>query len=120
MTEPVRVAIAGPLQAELVDSIRNVDPCVVVAYEPDLLPPTRYPNDHGGVEDFRRSPADERRWWEMIEAAEVLFGIPGDSPAGLASAVRRGPAAELGAGHRRRRRRAGALGGAESRSSSSA
>lgn len=88
MADPVKVAIAGPLQAELVDSIRRVDPRVEVAYEPDLLPPTRYPNDHRGVEDFWRTPADERRWWGIIEAAEVLFGIPGDSPEGLAQAVR--------------------------------
>jgi phosphoglycerate dehydrogenase-like enzyme len=89
MTDRVSVMIASPLQAELVDSIRDVEPRAEVAYEPDLLPPMRYPNDHVGVEGFVRSSADERRWWAMIEAAEVLFGIPGDSPEGLAAAVRR-------------------------------
>jgi glyoxylate/hydroxypyruvate reductase len=94
MTDPLRVAIAGPLEAELVDSIRSVRHVgvrVEVAYEPDLLPPTRYPADHVGAEDFRRSPAAERRWWDIIEAADVLFGIPGDAPEGLAAAVRRAP-----------------------------
>jgi phosphoglycerate dehydrogenase-like enzyme len=88
MADPVRVAIAVPLEPELVEPIRAADPRVEVAYEPALLPAVRYPNDHRGVDDFRRAPEDERRWWEMIAAAEVLYGIPGDSPEGLAEAVR--------------------------------
>ncbi len=91
MTAVVRVAIVVPLESELVEPIRAVDSRVEVVYEPGLLPPTRYPNDHRGVDDFRRTPEGERRWWEMVSAAEVLFGIPGDSPEGLASAVRAGP-----------------------------
>jgi phosphoglycerate dehydrogenase-like enzyme len=91
MGDPVRVAIAVPLEPELVEPIRAADPRVEVAYAPDLLPPVRYPNDHRGVDDFARAPGDERRWWEMIAAAEVLYGIPGDSPEGLAGAVRRSP-----------------------------
>lgn len=91
MSEPVRVTIAGPLEAELVEPIRAVDPRVEVAYDPDLLPPMRYPCDHGGVEGFRRSPDDERRWREMLGVAEVLLGLPGDSPEGLAEAVRANP-----------------------------
>jgi phosphoglycerate dehydrogenase-like enzyme len=83
--------IASPLQAELIEPIRTVDPRVEVDYEPDLLPAPRYPNDHAGASDFRRTPQDERRWWETIGAAEVLFGIPGDSGDGLAEAVRVAP-----------------------------
>jgi phosphoglycerate dehydrogenase-like enzyme len=90
MSDPVTVAIAIPLEADLVEPIRAVDPRVEVAYAPDLLPPVRYRGDHRGVEDFRRTPPDERRFWEMIAGAEVLYGIPGDSPEGLACAVRRG------------------------------
>jgi phosphoglycerate dehydrogenase-like enzyme len=85
------VTIAVPLDAELVERIRAADPRVEVGYAPELLPPVRYPNDHRGVEDFRRGAEDERRWWEMIAAAEVLYGIPGDSPDGLARAVRSNP-----------------------------
>jgi hypothetical protein len=50
----VTVAIATPLEAELVASIRAVGDGVSVLYEPELLPPTRYPGDHRGVEGFRR------------------------------------------------------------------
>jgi phosphoglycerate dehydrogenase-like enzyme len=88
MADSVTVAIANPLDAELVETIRGADPRLQVAYAPALLPPLRYPNDHRGVEDFRREPEDERRWWEMIAGAEVLYGLPGDSPEGLARAVR--------------------------------
>jgi hypothetical protein len=91
MAARVRVVIAGPLQAELVEPMRAVDPRVEVEYEPDLLPAPRYPNDHAGAADFHRAPDDERRWWKMIGAAEVLFGIPGDSGDGLAEAVRVAP-----------------------------
>ncbi len=91
MTEPVRVTIAGPLEAELVESIRAVGSRVEVEYDPDLLPPPRFPGDHRGIDGFRRSPEDERRWREMLATAEVLFGIPGESPRGLADAVRANP-----------------------------
>ncbi len=90
MTDTVRVAIAVPLEPDLVELIRAADVGVEVTYQPDLLPPVRYPNDHRGVDDFEREPEGERRWWEMIAAAEVLYGIPGDSPEGLSCAVRRG------------------------------
>jgi phosphoglycerate dehydrogenase-like enzyme len=91
MADPVRVTVAVPLEPELVETIRAADRRLEVAYAPDLLPPVRYPNDHRGVEDFTRSSEDEQRWWEMIATAEVLYGIPGDSPDGLACAVRRAP-----------------------------
>jgi phosphoglycerate dehydrogenase-like enzyme len=88
MADPVTMTIANPLDAELVEAIRAADPRVRVTYTPELLPPVRYPNDHQGRDDFRRTPDDERRWWEMIAGAEVLYGLPGDSPEGLARAVR--------------------------------
>jgi hypothetical protein len=74
MVKSVTVMIAGPLQADLVEPIRAVDPRVEVAYEPDLLPLPRYPNDHGGVDDFRRTPAQARQRRQMLGVAEVLVG----------------------------------------------
>ncbi len=82
------VAIATPLQSELVAKIRDTDHRLEVHYEPDLLPPQRYTNDHQGVRSFRRQPEAERRWRTLIDGAEVLFGLPGDSPRGLAAVVR--------------------------------
>jgi phosphoglycerate dehydrogenase-like enzyme len=80
----VQVLIASPLEAELVERIRDAEPRAEVLYEPDLLPPARYRGDHLGDPAFRRDPAAEARWRELLDQAEVLFGIPGDSAAGLA------------------------------------
>lgn len=82
------VVIAVPLEPQLVEAIREVDSRLKVLYEPDLLPPVRYPNDHRGIDGFERDPESERRWQTMLYAGEVLFGIPGDSPEGLADMVR--------------------------------
>ena len=84
MTSKTTVAIAVPLEAELVERIRAVDPSVTVLYEPDLLPPERFPADHSGDPDFRRTPEQEERYWEMLNKAQVLYGFPNESPAGLA------------------------------------
>ncbi len=88
---PVDVFIASPLEAGFVERIRAGEPRAHVTYAPELLPPPRYPSDHRGDPDFRRTEADERRWQQLISAAEVLFGVPGDTPAGLAAAVRSAP-----------------------------
>ncbi|HEX6702757.1 MAG TPA: hypothetical protein VF101_18670, partial [Gaiellaceae bacterium] len=85
----VVVAIATPLQHELVAWIAQVDDRVEVLYEPDLLPPPRYPSDHRGQLGFRREEEAQARWDELLASAEVLFGLPGDSPEGLREIVRR-------------------------------
>ncbi|MDQ6798740.1 MAG: D-2-hydroxyacid dehydrogenase [Actinomycetota bacterium] len=84
----VVVAIATPLEPELVERIEKVDDRLDVLFEPDLLPPTRFPCDHRGSHTFRRTEDQERRWQAMLGRAEVLFGLPGDSGAGLAAVVR--------------------------------
>ena len=87
----MRIAIVTPVEPELVERIRTADPHSEVLYEPALLPPARYPADHRGDPDFARDPAGEARWQAMIAQADVLYGIPADTPAGLADAVRRAP-----------------------------
>ncbi len=84
MTSPITVAIAVPLEEELVERIRAVDPSVTVLYDPQLLPPERYPADHAGDPAFKRSPQQEERYWDMLNKAQVLYGIPNEGPAGLA------------------------------------
>lgn len=91
MTPKTTVAIAVPLEAELVERIRAVDPSVTVLYEPELLPPERFPADHSGDPDFRRTPEQEERYWDMLGRAQVLYGIPNESPAGLARVARSNP-----------------------------
>jgi phosphoglycerate dehydrogenase-like enzyme len=107
--ERVPVVIASPLEAELVDRVREVDDRLDVQFDPDLLPSPRYPSDHHGEESFVRSPDQDERFNDLVAGAEVLFGIPDESPARLAWAVRAAPglrfvqATSAGAGQQVRR-----------------
>jgi phosphoglycerate dehydrogenase-like enzyme len=87
----VQVMIASPLEAGLAARIQETEPRVEVLFEPDLLPPARYPADHRGDPAFRRDPDGEAHWRALLDRAEVLFGVPGDSAEGLAEAVRSAP-----------------------------
>ena len=91
MTSETIVAIAVPLEPELVDSIRAVDPSVTVLYDPELLPPERFPADHSGDPGFRRTPEQEDRYWSMLNRAQVLYGFPNEDPAGLARIAHENP-----------------------------
>lgn len=84
------VAIAVPLEAEHVEAIKAAHPAVTVLYEPDLLPPERYPADHGGDPAFQRTPDQESRYWDMLRSADVLYGFPNENAAGLAEIAARG------------------------------
>ncbi|WP_449373187.1 D-2-hydroxyacid dehydrogenase [Arthrobacter psychrolactophilus] len=84
-TNNLTVAIAVPLEAELVEAIRAAHPAVTVLYEPELLPQERFPADHAGDPAFVRTPEQEARYWEILNSADVLYGFPNESPAGLAT-----------------------------------
>lgn len=60
-------------------------------YFPELLPPERFPADHSGDPNFQRTAAQEEQYWQHIRQADVLYGIPNESPADLARAVRESP-----------------------------
>ncbi len=79
------IAIAVPLETEHVERLRAAFPAVTVLHEPDLLPPERFPADHAGDPAFRRSAAQEARYWEMLRSADVLYGFPNENAAGLAA-----------------------------------
>lgn len=75
--------VASPLEQDQVDRIGAVAPDrVEVIFEPDLLPPLRYISDHNGIEGFRRTPDQERRWAKALGRAEILFDIPPKGPDG--------------------------------------
>lgn len=85
--DPLDVVVATPLEAELAARIADT-PGVRVHYEPYLLPPPRYPCDHRGEPHFIRSATGQQRWRQFLAHADVLYGIPGDTPQGLAAALR--------------------------------
>jgi phosphoglycerate dehydrogenase-like enzyme len=86
-----QVLIATPLEAELVERVRAAVPEVRVSYEPDLLPPARFPCDHVGEPGFRRTPDQQKRFESLLGGADVLFGMPDGTPETLAQVVRAHP-----------------------------
>jgi phosphoglycerate dehydrogenase-like enzyme len=84
----MQILVATPLEAELVDRIRQVSSDVNVLHEPELLPPPRYPADHQGDPNFRRDAAAERRFAGLLGQADVLLGVPSETPESLAAVVR--------------------------------
>jgi phosphoglycerate dehydrogenase-like enzyme len=93
--EHVTVAIATPVEPELVERLRAVDERLEVRFEPDLLPPPRYPSDHAGALGFERTPEQEARFTDLVAAAEVVLGFPRETPEGLAWVVRTAPGLRL-------------------------
>lgn len=85
------VLIATPLEPALVQHIRDEEPEFEVLFDPDLLPPTRYPNDHAGDRSWRRSPQQEQRFNDWVARAEVMFGVPSETPQSLREVVGRAP-----------------------------
>ncbi|MGI9148744.1 MAG: D-2-hydroxyacid dehydrogenase, partial [Chloroflexota bacterium] len=75
----VRVLIASPLEAELVERIRAVDTRLEVVYRADLLAEARFPADHHPP--IQRSPAQAAEWAELLAHAEILFDV--DAPSYL-------------------------------------
>ncbi len=77
MGERLRVAVVTPLSAELSALVERLEPRVEMVFEPELLPPERYPADHHGDPAFTRTPAQERRFAELVARADaaVLAGV---------------------------------------------
>jgi phosphoglycerate dehydrogenase-like enzyme len=59
------------LEPEHVEQIRAVSPRLHVIYEPELIPSARYAGDH--YNSITRSPAQEARWLELLQQADILF-----------------------------------------------
>jgi phosphoglycerate dehydrogenase-like enzyme len=87
----LRVVAATPISDELVARVVAAEPRIDFVVDQALLPPEVHPGDHRGDPDFRRSEADERRFRELVDSAEVLYGIPGERPSGLKRTVEANP-----------------------------
>jgi phosphoglycerate dehydrogenase-like enzyme len=84
------VVIATPIEADLIAQIRGVAGYEVLA-DSALVPAPRYPSDHRGKDGFVRDAPAQARWNAWLGEAEILLGIPGESPDQLADAVGRAP-----------------------------
>jgi len=70
------IFISSPLEAEHVERIRAVDrESLEVLYDPALLPPIRYKNDHKGG-PFTRNAEQAARWDVMLAQATICWDIP--------------------------------------------
>lgn len=87
----IRVAVGGPLADELVQRIVEREPRVEFLIDQSLLPPQRHPGDHAGDPAFERSPEQQRRYEELLNTADVLYGIPGERPTLLKRVVESNP-----------------------------
>ncbi len=95
MTEPrLRAVAATPIPEDLAQRVRDLEPRMEFVVEHDLLPPMRLPGDHPGDPGFRRSPEDEQRFRDLVDSAQVLYGIPGEQPDQLARTLRANPRLE--------------------------
>ncbi len=91
MPKTIKVALATPLDADLRHLITDVDPSVELLVDDELLPPQRFPGDHDGDPDFRRSPGQLRDFEQLLAAADAFYGIPDVNPTMLGPAVRANP-----------------------------
>lgn len=87
----LRVAVAAPLKPEHAALIVEREPRIDLAYEPDLLPPMRFAADFSGDPAFRRTPEQQRRYEQLLDGADALYGIPDVDPAALRRAVEANP-----------------------------
>jgi len=87
----LRAVAAVPLREDLCRLIEQLEPRVEMIHQPDLMPPMRGPADWSGDPSFHRSAAEQRRFDEMVDSADALFGIPDVDPAALARTVAANP-----------------------------
>lgn len=73
MSDKVKILITFRLEPDLIRKIEEVDPCVKVLYEPDLLGRPRYPCDQHGT-PILHTPTQKKRWSDLLSQTEILFG----------------------------------------------
>jgi phosphoglycerate dehydrogenase-like enzyme len=72
----ITVVIGSYFEEEHVRRMREVDGRLRVLYREDLVPPPRWPGDHAGPEDWRRSPEEDAEFLALLKEAEVLYDFP--------------------------------------------
>ncbi|RNE63851.1 D-2-hydroxyacid dehydrogenase [Cryobacterium tepidiphilum] len=79
------------MSEDLIELIVAAEPRIDFIREQELLAPSRFPGDHAGDPDFRRTAAQQARFEELVDSAEALYGVPDEKPAGLARTAAANP-----------------------------
>jgi phosphoglycerate dehydrogenase-like enzyme len=87
----LRVVAATPIDEALVELVTAREPRIDFVRDGSLLPPQRFPGDHAGDPGFRRSPAEQRAFDELVDSAEALYGVPDERPASLTRVAEANP-----------------------------
>ena len=90
-TDRLRVVVATPLSEELCARIEELEPRVELIRDQALLPPMRWPGDHAGEPNFRRTDAEEEFFCRLVDSADALYGVPDETPVKLARTVGANP-----------------------------
>lgn len=91
MTDRLRVVAATPISDELIARVVELEPRIDFVADKSLLPPMRHPGDHGGDPAFERTPEQQAAFDELVDSAEVLYGVPDETPSALARTVAANP-----------------------------
>lgn len=81
MTDRLHVVIATPLDAELVERMREIEPRLDIDHRPDLI----------GDGEAGRSADEQAGYESYVDAAEALFGVPDQSGTALHRTVGSNP-----------------------------
>ncbi len=79
----LRVVVATPLSEENCRLIESLEPRIDLGRDQSLYPPMRHPADFAGDPEFSRTAQEQQRFQELVDSAEVLYGIPDVDPAAL-------------------------------------
>src|SRR5215203_2104942 len=85
------VAIAAPVPPDVPELLRQREPRIKLRYDPDVLPPMRHPADFAGDPSFTRTEQEQRRYEELLDGADALYGIPDVDAAALHRVVEANP-----------------------------
>ncbi|MGJ0389349.1 D-2-hydroxyacid dehydrogenase [Microbacterium sp. CGR1] len=91
MSARLRVVVAAPLAPELCELLTTREPRIDLVVDQTLLPPMRHPADFSGDPSFRRTPAQQTAYEQLVDSADALYGIPDVDPGALARTVRANP-----------------------------
>lgn len=87
----LRVVVATPLSEENCQRILDLEPRIELVRDQSLYPPMRHAADFSGDPSYRRTPERQRAFDELVDSAEVLYGIPDVDPAALRRTVDANP-----------------------------